>query len=157
MSMIIKNLHNKSLSQIASENNVQIVISDLSTIGEDWLISAIKKIDNGNFKYCIYISNIESIKQQKFALSYELGNFFLNKLFLDQEGIIINQKGMFNHTINSKWEIMNSKAIQFAEELLMPEQYFNELAKKYTIKKLSDIFWVPESAISHRYYILDNI
>lgn len=157
------NLINKSLMQIAEENNIIIKNWKLDNLTDDnvSLSGAIFKAEEN--KYAIFINENDSEYRQRFTIAHELWHFFLHKDILDKVDTIIDRKEsqyLYRNTdfeeINEETRWMEEEANEFAWNLLMPEEKFLELYKKYTIPQLSQIFSVSERAISTRFYYLSK-
>lgn len=154
-----KELEWKSLSEIAKENSIKIVIIDLTELWEiSWIIM---KSDDWNYK--IYINSTENERRQRFTLAHELWHYFFHKNFLDEKKWIIDNKSQYLFrsnidiygTLAEEIREMEEEANLFAAELLMPENKVKQLWWKIdNIKDLADIFEVSNTAMSYR---LDNL
>ena len=154
-------LLNKSLSQIAKENNIKVLNWDLSGIWDTPLSWAIVK--NNEWWYNLYINISESEKRRRFTFAHELWHFFLHKDILDTQNLIYDEvneylyRGTEYDCVPPERRKMEEEANEFAWCLLMPEEKFLELYKEFTIPQLSNIFNVSEKAISVRAYNLTGI
>lgn len=155
------NLYDKSLNQIARENNIEVIFADLSIISSEkplsWAIWFI------NSKYKIYIDSTIHWNRQRFTFAHELWHFFLHKNILEEKWIIIDwkEKYLFRNNIydnissENKW--MEEEANEFAWNLLMPEEKIIEAYNLYgyNIWLFSEIFKVSPSAIEYRLFKLN--
>lgn len=146
-----KNLIKKSLSQIAEENNITIKIIDLDNSKDISFFSFFWFITKTwNEKYNIYI-NKKDLKTQKFIIAHLLWYYFLYKDIIDEIGMISYPKENENSVLSDNIKVMIEEGEEFAYNLLVPENYYLDFYKKYTIPELSDIFSVPERIIAQRF------
>ncbi len=153
---ITKNLHNKSLNEIARENNIDVIFWDLSNIGNiSW---AILKKDN---KFNIYINSNHSTKRQRFTFAHELWHYFLHQDIIEKNSLLVDEdkKYLFRwlyDDIPEDMKIIEEEANEFAWNLLMPEEKFIELFKEtwWNTPVLSEAFDVSIPAVEYRSYKL---
>lgn len=155
-----KKLHEKSLNQIARENNIEVIFADLSTISDFPLSWSIWNF-NGKFK--IYLEEKNSVKRQKFTYAHELGHFFLHKNLLVDNNIIEDKKEekyLFRNDIydnvSAEMKQIEEEANEFAGILLMPEETVRKIVDVVwmSIPVMADYFEVSEKAMKYRLYKL---
>lgn len=155
-----KENQNKSLNQIAKENNIKVILTDLSDIWDTPLSWAIWLFDE-NFH--IYIEKDNHTHRQRFTYAHELGHFFLHKNILKEKHLITDKKEKYLFRGNiyekipegEKW--MEEEANEFAWNLLMPEEKIREAIWIFGVNiwLLSESFKVSPSAIEYRLYKLN--
>ena len=152
------NLYNKSLNQIARENDIEVIFADLSLISNNNVSWAIWRID---WKYKIYISSKDNINRQRFTFAHEFWHFFLNHL-KDKWDFILEDKwdylfrGIYDW-MSEEQKKMEEEANEFAWNLLMPEDKVIEAiwVVWVNITILSEYFKVSKWAMKYRLYKLN--
>lgn len=160
---IVRTLQDKSLSDIAKENEIQVYTLDLNDVSWDNISWAIFKSDDG--KYKIYINSSDTPNRQRFTLAHELGHYYLHKNTLEELNGMIDKQSpyLFRSTdiydqLTTDKRIMEEEANLFAAELLMPEEKVRKIWKHNDdVKELAKFFWVSLSAMSFRLENLDLI
>lgn len=154
----------KSLNQIAKEEDIQVVIWDLSSIWSgniSWAITKSKEWDA--WKYTIYINSEHHANRQRFTFAHELWHYFLHlKDDSANEGVIVDEddkylfrEGDIYSNLSEENKIREEEANEFAWNLLMPEDKVIELWKKTNnIWLLAETFDVSIPAMSYRIYKL---
>lgn len=153
---IIKWLTGKSLSEIATENNIFYTETNLSDIAE-WVSGLIIYNWKEN-RFWILIEQSDHPNRKRFTFAHELWHFFLhsrllkekNKVFIDTD----NSYAFFrlsNINVKDEDKPLEAEANYFAAELLMPKNVINDAYNKIgNIEILSMIFKVSKEAIENR-------
>ena len=153
--IIDNKLYDKSLNQIARENDIEVVFADLSLVSENvsW---AIWKID---WKYRIYISSKDNINRQRFTFAHELWHYFLEHI--NEENYILEDKWdyLFRSIYDgiTEWQRkIEEEANEFAGNWLVPEDKLKEAINLVwvNITILSEYFKVSKWAMKYRLYKL---
>lgn len=157
------NLYDKSLNQIARENDIEVIFADLSTISD---VPLSWSIGNFDWIYKIYIDSNSWVKRQYFTLAHELWHFFLHNHLLGNNSIIEDKKDekyLFRPSIYSntipEMKGIEEEANEFAWMLLMPESTVRELVNVIgiSIPILAGYFKVSSAAMKYRLYKLGII
>lgn len=162
---ITNNLQGKSLANIARENNIFFIESDLSTIWKG--ISGLIMYSQDRDEFGIFIEEKDHPNRKRFTFAHELGHYFLHKKFLQSGAwyFLDTEKSfsLFRTTCPTQYEEIDVKEIEkekireaeancFAAEFLMPkdlvEKAYHEL--NYNIKELASFFRVSEQAMTFR-------
>jgi len=115
------------------------------------LITSFKEEANEPRKILIGVNDNIDKKKQRFSLAHELGHLLLGHLKLDDpEAFNISLHIDYNLTKLDDTTSEENQANAFAQELLMPEDLFVELDKKYFPEELAEYFKVSEAAIAAR-------
>ncbi len=147
-----KNIYNKykdnfpfPIVEFINELKINIFTSDMS----DNISGSICKEDK---EYVIYINPSHPSTRLKFTLAHELGHFFYDKEYLDNNKQIIDYfKQSSNSHIDIEMRLKDIKANQFAAELLMPENIFiKKWIEKATPEKVAKFFGVSLEATKIR-------
>lgn len=114
-------------------------------------ISGTIEYNSTNARYKIVINKYHSLVRRRFTLAHEFGHFLYHKDFLKKEKIedrVLFRGGNINK--------METQANEFAAELLMPKQIFEEKLKSgcTKIEELAKYFQVSHSAIKYRAFKL---
>lgn len=154
--IIDNKLYNKSLNQIARENNIEVVFADLSLVSDKPLSWAIL-YDANRFK--IFIEKSDNTKRQRFTYAHELWHYFLHEKYLKENNIIKDGKESYlfrdSEYKNVSKEMLEKEyeANEFAWILLMPEEKIKEAIKiiwDLNITILADFFEVSLKAMNYR-------
>lgn len=158
-------LHHKSLAEIARDEDIFFVESDLSTIS-GW-ISGLIMYRNDKKEFWIFIEEKEHPNRKRFTFAHELGHYFLHKDELQKnDGYFIDTDSTFSlfrsyaseqiEKVDIKKKIMEAEANCFAAELLMPKELVEKAYPElnYNIKELASFFRVSEQAMTFRLFNL---
>jgi Zn-dependent peptidase ImmA (M78 family) len=126
--------------------NIEILETDLGKNVSGFL----ERIDS---KWYIYINKYESKLRKRFTIAHELGHFVCHRNQYVSDGKPDHDQVFFR---DDKTNSIEKAANEFAAELLMPENTFNECVNKgiNTIEKLADAFQLSTSAVKYRAYKL---
>lgn len=150
-----KDLYNKSLNQIARENDIEVIFADLSSISDKPLSWAI--LYNWK-KFKIYIEKSDITTRQRFTYAHELGHFFLHSKYLEENNLIEDkqEKYLFRDeeykNVSKKMLEKELEANEFAWILLMPEDKIKEAINVVwmNLSILADYFQVSIKALNYR-------
>lgn len=154
---------NLSLSEIAEQNKIKVLVIDLSEIWNgkiSWAISKNKESDT--YEYNIFIDSKTNKNRQRFTFAHELGHRFLHEDILKQKNLIIDEEGEYlfrddcYDNISDGNKVLEEEANEFAGNLLMPEEKVRELwLKTQNIGLLAEAFDVSVAAMTYRIYKLN--
>ncbi|MFK7780488.1 MAG: ImmA/IrrE family metallo-endopeptidase [Candidatus Gracilibacteria bacterium] len=153
----------KSLTEIAEENSIKVIIKDLSNIGTGDISGAIfigKKEDNTD-ETIIFIDSRKHKNRQRFTFAHELGHYFLHQDILNEKKSIVDKDDLYLFrddiyiNVPDDMKEIEEQANEFAGNLLMPKAKVLELwGKSKNIGLLAEAFDVSISAMSYRIYNL---
>ncbi len=117
----------------------------------DDISGVIEYLNTGFFR--IVLNQYHSLVRRRFTLAHEFAHFVLHRDFLMQNNKITD--GILFRSSNN-FDQRETEANQFAADLLMPKDLFDDAIKqgKNKIKDLADLFQVSYSAIKYRAYKL---
>ena len=155
---------NKSLNEIAEENNIKVIIKDLSNIWTGDISGAIfinEKEDNTE-ETIIFIDSRKHKNRQRFTFAHELWHYFLHSDILNEKKSIVDKDNFYlfrddvYKNLSDDIKQMEEEANEFAWNLLIPEAKVLELwEKSKNIWLLAEAFDVSMSAMSYRIYNLN--
>lgn len=128
---------------------IKIIYKDLGKSASGFL----EKIDN---QWCIYVNRYESLQRQRFTIAHELGHFlYHNDEYANAVAPMHDQVFFRDENTNH----MERQANDFASDLLMPEDIFNQYIQDgiNTISALADKFNLSTPAVKYRAYKLGLI
>jgi Zn-dependent peptidase ImmA (M78 family) len=101
------------------------------------LEAMIRKVDDS---FEIIITNDKPVYRQRFSIAHELGHLFLHMGYLINDELW-NQVGDYKDSVyyRSGHSLEEYEANEFAGALLMPENKFKEVAKKYLVNGFYNI------------------
>jgi Zn-dependent peptidase ImmA (M78 family) len=138
---------------IANDLGINVYQTDDLKADEAGLI---RKEDDG--RYAIYINVNDNPQRKRFTIAHEIGHFILHKQDLDKSGFIDRRKQPILKRITDSLKDVSSKtqkreieANEFAAELLMPQDKFEEVfGKSNDIDKIANYFNVSTAAATIR-------
>ena len=156
---IADKLLNKSLNDIAKENEIKVVTWELPKIQKREVSWAIIKRDD--WKFTIYINSKDSKERRRFTFAHELWHFFLHRKILEEKSFIFDENDKYLYRGDEEYQNLDEsrkqieyEANEFAGALLMPEETVLKFLDKMTNPEMAEIFGVSDFALSVRIYNL---